>query len=341
MGDVSHKNEAINEGMEIIELHRRENESASINKGTNILQARRGKVREFIGEGSNCGLTVNEKEGEAGFAEDIEREYWGKGKMKERVFNDGGSSHLNLLGPGIVEIEAETGFTVEEGKKAGLESGSDEIFEIEDFLVVMIDVNNGDSDRRYARRERKQLVLQGLNEGSPAASISYRFGNSNGAVFTIYRRGCGAEILANKLTVSVFYEKVVRRRNEVDNFVEIQSIMGSKREDSSKNKIRVSSNTVQVGKENVVKNGVTTAICVMVEKKDENSYRRANDQKVQDATEDQLVVAEGWTGLNKKESEKFDRLLDGMGLKMTQLDSKGKRGERKRIGPRSIMGQLS
>ncbi|KAM7461707.1 hypothetical protein LguiA_029828 [Lonicera macranthoides] len=97
--------------------------------------------------------------------------------------------------------------------------------------------------------------------------------------------------------MSVFYEKVVRRRNEVDNFVEIRIITGSERKDSSKNKMRVSSNIVQVGKENVVENGVTNAICVMVEEEDENSNRRANYHKVQDATENQLVVAEGWIGV--------------------------------------------
>ncbi|KAM7473796.1 hypothetical protein LguiB_021039 [Lonicera macranthoides] len=126
--------------------------------------------------------------------------------------------------------------------------------------------------------------------------MSYSFGNSNGAVFTIYRGGYGAEILANKLTMSVFYEKVFRRRNEVENFAEIQTIMGSKREDSSTNKMGASSNIVQLEKENVVENGGTNAIIAMVEKKDENSNRRADDQKVLGTTENQLVAAEGIWG---------------------------------------------
>ncbi|KAM7512736.1 hypothetical protein LguiB_011611 [Lonicera macranthoides] len=294
IGDVSHKYKAINEGMGNIELYRRENESAGIIEGTCILQEGRGKMGEFIGEGSNCGTTVNEKEGVTGFAEDIGWEYWGKGKMKEgdRVFNDGGSSHVNLLNSGMVEIEGETGFTVkEEGKRAGLDwradnresdgegsfvdsSSDEEGLKTHNFIDNCdgdndwlarfffdgeadshVGVNNVDSERRYARREGKQLVLHGLNEGSPAASISYSFGNSNGVVFTIYRGGYEAEILANKLTMSVFYEKVVRRRNEVDNLVEIQTIIGSNREDSSKNKMGASSNIVQVEKENVVENG--------------------------------------------------------------------------------------
>ncbi|KAM7460899.1 hypothetical protein LguiA_029020 [Lonicera macranthoides] len=407
IGDVRNKNKTINEGMGIIELYRNENESAGI------------------------------------IEEDMGWEYRGKGKMKEvdRVIKDGGPSHINLSSSGMVAIEGETGFNVEEeGIRAGLDSGSDENFEIEDFLVVasklkgrrkkqkkvslkfidtgekdfegdvmmkweeffkekkereynnvreleeelvsgdetivhsdfeykqaMIDnresdgessyvdnsldeeglknhnvidncngdndwlarffsegeadlhvgVNNVDSERRYARKEGKQLVLNGLNEGSPADSMSYSFGNSNGAIFKIYRGGYGAEILANKLTMSVFYEKVFRRRSEVDNFAKIQTIMGSKREDSSTNKMGASSNIVQVEKENVVENGGTNVISAMVEKKDENSNRRADDQKVLGTTENQLVVAERWIGLNKKDSEKFDRLLDGMGLKMT------------------------
>ncbi|KAM7498115.1 hypothetical protein LguiA_022529 [Lonicera macranthoides] len=465
IGDV--KNKTINEGMGNIELYRSENESASFIEGKVILKEGRGKMGEFIGEGSNCGTSINEKEGVTGIAEDMGWEYRRKGKMKEgdRVIKDGGSSHINLLNSGMVAIEGETGFTVEEeGKRDGLDSGSNENVEIEDFLVagsklkgwrnksslfkfkwsaqkplqfyrrrkkqkkvslkfndtgerdlegevmtkweeyfkekeereynnvreleeelvsgdetivhsdfeykqVMIDnresdgedsyvdsssdeeglkiqnvidncdgdnnwlarfffdgeddlhvgMNNVDSERRYARKEGKQLVLHGLNVGSPANSISYSFGNSNGAVFTIYRGGYEAEIFANKLTMSVFYEKVFRRRNEVDNLVEIQTIMGSKREDCSKNKMGASSNIIQAEKENVVENGVTNAISAMVEKKDQNSNRRADDQKDLGTIETQLVAAEGWIGLNKKDSEKFDRLLDGMGIKMTQL----------------------
>ncbi|KAM7509418.1 hypothetical protein LguiA_019871 [Lonicera macranthoides] len=136
-----------------------------------------------------------------------------------------------------------------------------------------VGVNNVDSERRYARREGKQLVLHGLNEGSPAASISYSFGNSNGVVFTIYRGGYEAEILANKLTMSVFYEKVVRRRNEVDNLVEIQTIIGSNREDSSKNKMGASSNIVQVEKENVVENGEVVTVCLPLTKEEDDGVK--------------------------------------------------------------------
>ncbi|KAM7477794.1 hypothetical protein LguiA_026007 [Lonicera macranthoides] len=465
IGDV--KNKTINEGMGNIELYRSENESAGLIEGKVILKEGRGKMGEFIGEGNNCGTSINEKEGVTRVAEDMGWEYQRKGKMKEgdRVIKDGGLSHINLLNSGMVAIEGETGFTVEEeGKRDGLDSGSNENVEIEDFLVarsklkgwrnksslfkfkwsaqkplqfyrrrkkqkkmslkfndtgerdlegevmtkweeyfkekeereynnvreleeelvsgdetivhsdfeykqVMIDnresdgedsyvdsssdeeglkiqnvidncdgdnnwlarfffdgeadlhvgVKNVDSERRYARKEGKQLVLHGLNAGSPADSISYSFGNSNGAIFTIYRGGYGAEIFANKLTMSVFYEKVFRKRNEVDNLVEIQTIMGSKRDDYSKNKMGASSNIIQAEKENVVENGVTNAISAMVEKKDQNSNRRADDQKVLGTIETQLVAAEGWIGLNKKDSEKFDRLLDGMGIKMTQL----------------------
>ncbi|KAM7473797.1 hypothetical protein LguiB_021040 [Lonicera macranthoides] len=137
--DVRHKNKTINEGMGIIELYRSENESAGTTEGTNILKEGRGKVGELIGEGSKCGTSINEKEGVTGVAEDMGWEYWGKGKMKEvdRVIKDGGPSHINLSYSGMVAIEGETGFTVEEeGIRAGLDSGSDENFETEDFLVA-------------------------------------------------------------------------------------------------------------------------------------------------------------------------------------------------------------
>ncbi|KAM7498118.1 hypothetical protein LguiA_022532 [Lonicera macranthoides] len=240
-----------------------------------------------------------------------------------------------------IESNGEGSFVVSSSDKEGLKTHnvSDKFDGGDDWLarffydgevVSNVGVNNGGSERRYARRVGKQLVLQGLNEGSPAASISYRFGISNGAVFTIFRGGYGAEMLANKLTLSVFYEKDVMRRCSVNNFVEIRTITGSKGGDCSLNKMHPSSNIEQVRKEIVVENGVTNSTFVMVNEEDENSNRRADCQKVQEATENQLVLVEGWTGLNKRECEKFGKLL--MGLKMTSLDSKGKRGEGKRKG---------
>ncbi|KAM7498119.1 hypothetical protein LguiA_022533 [Lonicera macranthoides] len=121
--DVSPMNEATNEGLGIVEMHGRGNEKVGISEGTITLKAGKGKERGFSRVSSNFGPSVSEMEGGAVPAEDMEREYWVKGKKREgdRVINVVGSSYLNLLGPGMVDKEGDMGFT-----GVGMESGSDE-----------------------------------------------------------------------------------------------------------------------------------------------------------------------------------------------------------------------